>query len=235
MPEQHNLHLHEELLLLMMRDKEGTPSGSFAMYAICGALLAELAAKGVIKIGEEPPHPVTVLKRRNVGALRSTTTHEMCVDLLQQFNDDSPIQGCIACLAQSAELYQLGLQQLCDRGILRQDERKVLFFFTDKIYPEQNPEPERAIVSRIRETLFSDGPVEPRTAVLIAFAHKTNTLYNCLTPEEIKERWQRIEAIAAGQVESEIVDATMTAITASQAAVSAAVAASTMIMMAAAT
>jgi hypothetical protein len=39
----------------MMRDKEGTPSGSYAMYAIVGAMLAELAADGVIQIGGEDP------------------------------------------------------------------------------------------------------------------------------------------------------------------------------------
>ena len=37
------LHLHEEVLLLALRDREGTiASGTHYQYAIAGALLAEL-------------------------------------------------------------------------------------------------------------------------------------------------------------------------------------------------
>ena len=42
MSANHSLFLHEEILLLALRDEEGTIAGAMYQYAIGGALLAEL-------------------------------------------------------------------------------------------------------------------------------------------------------------------------------------------------
>ena len=43
MRREHSLHLHEEIMLLALRDREGTVvSGTMYSYAIGGAVLAEL-------------------------------------------------------------------------------------------------------------------------------------------------------------------------------------------------
>ena len=118
-------------------------------------------------------------------------------------------------------------QQLCRRGILRADEGTVLLIFKRKVYPELDPGPERELVERIRAAIFTETyEPDPRTIVLVALADKAGVLKNVFDKKELKARKKRIEAIGEGSmtavVVKEVVEAT-------QAAVVAAIAASTVV------
>ena len=60
---RHDLHLHEQLLLLVLRDRKGTVDYRAGFYnlAMGGAILAELALAGVIRIEESKKAFVEVM------------------------------------------------------------------------------------------------------------------------------------------------------------------------------
>lgn len=55
---------------------------------------------------------------------------------------------------------------------LRDDsEDKVLLFFTRKLYPTIDPRPERRLVDRLRQAVFTDSPPDSQTATVAALAN----------------------------------------------------------------
>jgi hypothetical protein len=108
-------------------------------------------------------------------------------------------------------------QELCRKHILRMDEDKVLLLFTRKIYPEINPRPERELIARVERAIFDEGAeVDPRTAVLVALAHRANILKVVIEKDRLKRAKKRIEQIGKGDASAQ---ATKEAIAAMQAAV----------------
>jgi len=92
-------------------------------------------------------------------------------------------------------------QQLCRRGILRAAEDKVLLIFTRKIYPEVNPEPERKLIERLRQAIFTESrDVDPRTVVLVSLANNTGLLKAVFDNKKLKGRKARIEEIINGEI-----------------------------------
>jgi len=97
------------------------------------------------------------------------------------------------------------------------DEEKILLLFTRRIYPEINPDPEREIIGRLRNAIFTDtDDVAARTVVLLSLAKSANILPVIFGKKEIKQRKQRIEQIVngeiTGKVTKEAIDAMQTAV-----------------------
>ena len=85
------------------------------------------------------------------------------------------------------------------------------------LYPEVDPEPERRILARMREAVFdSDAPLDARTTVLVAVAHRTGLLEANFDKKQLRRRKARIEEIVAGncigEAAKEVSDATSAAI-----------------------
>ncbi|MCK5618661.1 MAG: GPP34 family phosphoprotein, partial [Candidatus Krumholzibacteria bacterium] len=101
--------------------------------------------------------------------------------------------------------------------ILRADEDKVLMIFSRKIYPEIDPEPEREIIDRLSDAIFTDTQdVDPRTVVLLSLAKSADILKVNFDKKKLKTRKKRIEQVVNGEMTGK---ATKDAIAAMQAAV----------------
>ena len=63
------LYLHEQMLLLVLRDKEGTVESKAGMYRIAlgGAILSELLLEGRIAIDEDKKKLVTLVSDAPIG------------------------------------------------------------------------------------------------------------------------------------------------------------------------
>ena len=147
---QSALFLYEEILLLALRDEEGTiVSGTMYQYAIGAALLAELLLSKRIEV-EQPGKR----KRKLVSPISSTPLGDPlideCLEKIFVAKRRAVLQTWVSRFAGIKNLKNRVAQQLCRRGILRADEDKVLLIFTRKIYPEINPEPERELIQRMR-------------------------------------------------------------------------------------
>lgn len=216
---QNTLFLHEEILLLALRDEEGTiASGTMYQYAIGAALLAELLLSKRIEVEQSG-------KRKLVNLISQSPLGEPlideCLEKVGNAKRRAVLQTWVSRFASVKNLKHRVARQLCRRGILRADEDKVLLIFTRKIYPEVNPGPERELIERLRHAIFTDTrDIDPHTVVLLSLADSTGLLKIVFDKKKLKGRKTRIKQIVDGEITGK---AATEAIQAMQAAVMVAV------------
>jgi hypothetical protein len=194
-----HLFLHEEILLLALRDYEGTiASGTMYQYALGGALLAELLINNRIKV-------VETRWSKLVELVDSTPVGEPlideCLDKISKAKRRGSLQTWVTRFANIRELKHRIARKLCDRRILKADEDKVLLIFTRRIYPELNPIPERQLKERLRKAIFShDQDIDPRTIILISLAESSGLLKLIFDRTQLKRSKTRIKQITNGEI-----------------------------------
>lgn len=213
-----NLFLHEEVLLLALKDKKGTIYSALNYHFIlAGAILAELFLKGRIEIEKERKKSYIRLVNSKLVAdpviddciakLKKAKRRQQAVTWISRFSGVKNMKNRIA-------------KQLCRKGILKAEEDKVLLIFKRKLYPEINHKPEKEIMARLTKAIFTDtNELDTRTILLVAIGSKSNLLKTLFDNKELKHRKKRIEQICSGDV---IGKATSEAIQAMQAAIIAA-------------
>ena len=213
-----SLSIPEELLLLALRDEKGTivPGVQYG-FAIGGAILAELLMARRIRIDDSK-------KRSLVDAVDESPLGDPLLDdalaKIVSARRRGSMQTWVNRFANTADLKHTVARGLCDRGILREEEGRVLFIFSRTLYPESDPGPEQELLDRLKEAVFGDSAeVDARTSVLVALAHHSGLLAVPFPRKELKARKKRIEQLAAGDLTAK---ATRQAIEAMQAAIVAA-------------
>jgi hypothetical protein len=196
---QNTLFLHEEILLLALRDAEGTiASGTMYQYAIGAAVLAELLLNKRIAIDESRKTKLVDLV--NSQSLGEALIDE-CLEKVGNAKRRASLQTWVSRFTGIKNLKHRVAQQLCRRGILRADEDKVLLLFTRKIYPEVNPGPERELIRRLERAIFTDTrDIDPRTVVLLSLANSTGLLKIVFDKKKLKGRKARIEQLVNGEI-----------------------------------
>ena len=192
------LFLHEEILLLALRDREGTvPFGSMYEYALGGALLAELLLRGRVRLDPLKKGLVELVSAEPVG----DPLLDEALQIISEAKRRRALQSWVSKFAGLNQLKHRLAGQLCQRGILRADNDQVLGIFHRKIYPEINAEPEKQLLERIRGAILSDTlDLDPRTITLVALAHHSGLLRLNLSKAELKSRKARIAQIINGDV-----------------------------------
>ena len=198
MTNRDHLPLHEEVLLLALRDDEGTiASGTMYQYAIAGAILSELMLQKRIAVDDSARKKrAEVIDRRPTGA-------PLLDECLEKMAASKPkgLDHWVGKFAGISGLKHRVAERLCDRGILHEDEGKILLVFTRRVYPETDPRPEQEIVERLRRAVFTDSrDVDPRTVVLVSLADSAGILKVVFDKKELKARKQRIEQVVNGEV-----------------------------------
>ena len=196
---QSALFLYEEILLLALRDEEGTiVSGTMYQYAIGAAILAELLLNKRIEVEQSG-------KRKLVNLISATPLGDPlldeCLEKIIHAKRRAVLQTWVSRFASIKNLKHRSARQLCRRGILRADEDKVLLIFTRKIYPEVNPGPERELIERLRYVVLTDAnDIDPRIIVLLSLASSTGLLKMAFNKKELKDRKVRIKQIVNGEI-----------------------------------
>jgi hypothetical protein len=216
MPRRNSLFLYEEIMLLALRDKQGTiASGAMYRHAIGGAILAELLMSGRIGVDESR-------KNKKIADIIDTTPVgdpliDEVLDKMRTAKRRAALQTWVARISGTKKLKQRVAEQLCKRGILRADEDKILLIFKRKTYPELDPGPEKKLIGRLHDAIFTDKKnLDPRTTVLVSLADSTGLLKANFDKKKLKRRKERIKQIVNGEVSGK---ATRDAIQAMQAAV----------------
>jgi len=193
----HSLFLHEEILLLALRDEEGTIAGGMYQYAIGGALLAELLLQKRIATDEKKKKLVNLLSQTPLG----DPLLDECLEKVNSAKRRASLETWVSRFAGIKNLKHRIAERLCQRGILRMDEDKILFLFTRKIYPEVNPGPEKEIINRLQDAVSGKThDIDPRTVVLISLAYHADLLRNVIDKKELKERKEYIKQIIQGDL-----------------------------------
>ena len=199
MRSQNGLFLHEEVMLLALRDEEGTvASGTMYQYAIGAAVLAELLLNERLTVEQ-------IRKRKLVNLVSSMPLGDPlideCLEKIGRAKRRAALQTWVSRFAGVKNLKHRVAQRLCDRGILRASEDKILLIFTRKIYPEINPEPERELIERLRQAIFTDiEDIDSRTMILVSLAKSVDLLKVVFDKKELKRRKARIERIIKGEI-----------------------------------
>ena len=219
---QKPLSLHQEVMLLSLRDEKGTSVGGFYQYALAGAMLSELLIQQRIICNDDKQQTVAVISEEPLG-------DELLDELARMILESKKARGLQHWVNQAASIKDLHhrlAQQLCKMGILKHEQDKVLWIFTRQVYPEIDPTCENEIRNRMGEIMFHDD-VKPdhRTAILIALASHAGLLSWNFDKALLKEHRKRIDQIANGELLA--AGATKGAIEAMQAAIIAATTAAT--------
>ncbi len=218
------LFLHEEMLLLALRDREGTvAAGSMFSYAMGGGILAELLLTGRIEVEEGKKKLVNLLSDKSFGC----DVLDESLDRIATAKRRASAQNWVSRFAHLKKLRNRVAMDLCDLRILREDEDRVLLIFKRNIYPEIDPRPERKLIERLRKAIFTTArDVEPRTVVLLSLADGADLLKIPFDRKELKARKKRIEKLTSGDLMGK---ATREAVQAAQAAIMVAVMVPTMV------
>jgi len=200
MSRKRDLYLYEELMLLALRDKEGTfahDDMSF-LYALGGALLGDLLL--LEKVSIDQVKKKKFVEVRNASPLGDSLLDE-CLEKLRGAKRRATVETWVTRFGGLKKMRPRAAEQLCRRGILRVDEKSVLLIFSKKVYPELDPGPEREIVERLRDAIFNDETeLDSRTTILVALADKAGVLKNSFGKKELKARKKRIEEIGDGDL-----------------------------------
>lgn len=217
-----SLMLHQEVVLLALRDDKGTFASGMYLYSIAGSMLSELLLQQRIITNDDEKETVAVIDDSKTGC-------ETLDDLLKQIDDCQKHQGLQDWVYRAAQMDKLNhriAESLCEKGILKKETGKVLWVFSRTIYPELDGSYEDSIRRRMSDIMFqTEAKADSRTGVLIALALHGNLLTPNFAPDELSQHKERIKEIAEGQHLA--AGATQAAITAVQAAINAAVIAST--------
>jgi len=191
------LFLYEEIMLLALRDEEGTIATGYSEYVVAGAILAELLLDRRISVEDTRKQLVDMQSTNPTG----DPIIDECLERIAAGKRRASLQTWVSRLTGIKNLRHKVARQLCDRGILRADEDKVLFIFTRQVYPEINPLPEKKIVDRLRTAIFTDcDELDPRTVVLISLAQGADLLNQTFGRKEVRSRRKRIKKIVNGEL-----------------------------------
>ena len=211
-----SLHLYEEVLLLALRDEKGTALTAYVGHLLAGAVLAEFLLDGTITMEPTRKQMVDVVRPGHTG----DPILDECLEKVQAAKRRASLKTWIARLAAIRQLRHKAAMRLCEKGVLRCEEHKILLVFTQKVYPEIDPNPERRIQERLRTAVFeSSRDVDPRTLALLSLAAAGELVKTVFDRKELKSSKQRIKSL----IEDEpIGKATKAVIQAQQAAATAA-------------
>lgn len=193
----HRLHMHEEILLLALKDEKGTvAAGTSYEYALGGAILAELLLSGRVRtVAVKKKQLVEVADRQPLG----DPVLDECLETIATAKRRGSLETWVSRLAGTSGLKKRIAERLCERGVLRAEKDTVLLLFNRTVYPEVDPAPERELIERLRAAIFGDSAeVDPRTVVTVSLASATELLRIPFDRRELKGRKERIEALVNG-------------------------------------
>jgi golgi phosphoprotein 3 len=198
-PQDSTLPLQQAVLLIALRDREGTiVGGTMYQYALGGAIASELLLSG--RAAVEPEKKKNFLRAAPGRPLGDPELDE-ALAMLADARRRATIEQWISKFAGIKQLRHRIAERLCRAGILRADEDQVLGIFSRKTYPEVDPRPEKQLIERIRRAVLSDSDeIDPRTVVLVALLKHSGLIKVVFDRAEIKARKARIEQIAKGDV-----------------------------------
>ena len=211
----------EEIVLLALDDQTGAqlhlPVTALS-YGLAGAVLADLAVAGKI---DTDPERLTVLDPSPTGdplldpwlalITAGTTTHSVAY-WLSLLSD------------RRKEIEQPALDRLMARGILRREDKKILWVIGLRRYPTVDGHERTEVRTRLGKLILGEDLPDPRDAILISLLHGCRLTYHIFECPEFAAREQRLATLAKMDlVGREVATATTEAIIALSAAMNASV------------
>ena len=187
------LSFAEEIFLLALDDREGSikPLPVSALeYALPGALLMELAFLNKIDIDLKC---LEVVNTEPIG-------NALLDDVLRQIEGKSEAQPTSYWLSffagQAKQIQERILAQLVAKGILKTEDKKILWVFKTRRYPMIDNREIKEVTARLRELILGDEIPDPREAVLVSLVDACRLFDDLFSAEEYDRVQPRIKALA---------------------------------------
>lgn len=183
----------EEILLLALDDQQGVikPLPVSAMeYALSGAVLMDLALANRID---------TDLKQLRV--VDNAPTGDLILDealkILQAQPAPQTTTHWLSYLAgQAKDLQDRVLRRLVEKGILKLENRKILWVFQVRRYPLLDNREVKEVKTRLRELIMSNEIPDAREAVLVSLVNACRLFDEIFSEAELDKYRSRIAALA---------------------------------------
>ncbi len=207
--------LAEELLLLGLRDEQGTVAGGASLalkYGLGGAILAELLLLNRLRLEEkdrvalvdDSPTGDDVLDEA-LTAIAKRQKPRSLRDWVRDFGG-----------GRLQKVQDRLTRRLVDRGILREEEGRFLWVFPTHHFPTVDPTPEQRLRDRIHGVILYGSTPDERTLILLSLLKASKLVDEVFPPEQRKEAGQRIQAlakdVAAGPAVAKAIAATQAAL-----------------------
>lgn len=183
------LRLHEEVLLLGLHAATGELVVRMTPYAMAGGILAELLLAGRVRLTSGRRALVEVVAHDPL----EDEVLERSLERIATAHRRASLPTWIARLGAARTLVPETARNLAARGILHEDERRVLGLFPARRFPERDPGPERALVERIERVIVDGERGDERTLALIALAYHGGALAVLFGQPTLSDLRRRIE------------------------------------------
>lgn len=193
-----SLKLYEEVLLWILTDKKGTVdwrAGEY-LHVIAGAVIAELILENRIQLEDS--------KRKRLLLKESTPTGERLLDEVLEKTRTSKkpksIESWVDRIANTKKMKNRIADGLCQKGILKSEESRILSIFKTIRYPEVNPVPEQRLIQHLEQVITSEtNEVDARTTILLSLLFKSNLLAIHFDGKTVRPHKKRIKSIIEGE------------------------------------
>lgn len=201
---QFPVKLYEALVLLALHDEKGTNMGAYLEYNMAAAILAELLLTERLKLTGRKSDKVMVVDSAPTG---DPVLDEALAKMVKKKRPSS-LKNWVFSLARIGKLKHKIAAQLVADGIVKSDEKKMLWVFSRTVYPEVNPEPEREVREQMRALVLTESSsqpsnrpsaVNPKAAIMLALAKSTHLLKEVFSKVELKAYKKRINNVAKGE------------------------------------
>jgi Golgi phosphoprotein 3 len=191
-----HLTLADEIVVLMLDDDTGSikpECASVANMAIAGGILMELALFGRID---------TDLK--SLFIVDPKPVDDELLDLALQKSaaepKKRPSEWWIRALGLGLHSHDLTtkiLGRLVQARILRLEDKRFLWVFSRRAYPQKSGREEREAKARLESVIFNDDVPDSRDTLLLGLADSTGVLKAILSPEDMRKASTRIAQVIA--------------------------------------
>jgi hypothetical protein len=187
-------------------------------YGLAGAVLADLAVAGKIDTDE-----------KKLVVLDATPTGDPLLDpwlaLIAADKTAYPVAHWLSVLAdRQREIEQPALERLIDRGILKRQDKKILWVIGLRRYPTVDGHERTEVRTRLGQLILGEDLPDPRDAILISLLRGCRLTDQIFEGPEFAAREQRLATLAKMDlVGREVASATTEAIVALSTAMNASV------------
>lgn len=183
----------EEIVLLALDDKTGAPLAlpvTALAYGLAGAVLADLAVAGKIDTDES-----------KLVLLDATPTGDTLLDpwlaLIAADKKMHPVAHWLSVLAdRKNEIEQPALDRLLSRGILKREDKKILWVIGLRRYPTIDGHERTEVRTRLGQLILGDDLPDPRDAILISLLRGCHLTDQIFAGPEFAARDQRLATLA---------------------------------------
>ncbi len=195
-----DLDLAEEYLLLALDDASGRPllSAQHLQFALAGASVAELTLQGALDVSDGADGG---RKGRFHVTDRATPSDPMQREVLELMHDRRP-KDAIRKIGQGSFARRLreSLQQgLAARGVLREEQVKVLGLFPSTTWMAHDAAPEAAVRERVLAALTGSATPDEPTAALVSLLLATDLTRKIFPEQDRRALKRRAKEIAESE------------------------------------